>query len=144
MMKNIEASILASELRAMLSVLKRRLREQGGSLGDFSPSQVDVLHWLEIHGSGTVTRLAHENGVRPQSMSAIVAALQAEGLVSGSPDPNDGRQTLISLTQFCLDKVAKGRAARVDWLTHRIELLSPEEQEHLLAAAAILRRISEN
>lgn len=77
-------------------------------------------------------------------MGAIVTALEAQGLVSGSPDPNDGRQTLVSLTPQCQDLMVKGRAARQDWLARQLEQLSPDEQAHLVAAAAILRRISED
>ncbi|MES1937511.1 MarR family winged helix-turn-helix transcriptional regulator [Salinisphaera hydrothermalis] len=143
MMKHTDIAILASDLRATFGMLKRRLRERGG-VGDLTHSQTDVLRWLDRHGSASVSHLAREVGMRPQSMSPIIAALEAEGLVSGSPDPNDGRQTLISLTSLFQDKLAKGRAAREDWLARQIEQLSSDEQAHLVAAAAILRRISEN
>ena len=142
-MKGADITLLASELRATLGMLKRRLRERGG-IGDLTPSQTDVLRRLDGHGPATVSRLARESGMRPQSMGAIVAMLEAGGFVSGSPDPNDGRQTLISLTPLFQDKLAKGRAARQDWLARKIEQLSSEEQAHLLAASAILRRISED
>ena len=139
----IEISSLASQLRAVLGSLKRRLRERG-SVGDLTPSQVDVVRQLDRQGPATVSKLARESGLRAQSVGSIVAALEAEGLVSGSPDPNDGRQTLISLTPLCLDRLTKGRAAHQDWLAHKIETLSVEDQAHLCAALAILRRISED
>ena len=134
---------LASELRATLGMLKRRLRERGG-VGDLTPTQTDVLVRLDRDGPSSTSKLARDSGIRPQSMGTIIAGLEAAGLVNGSPDPNDGRQTLISLTAHCQDMILKGRAARQDWLTSKLEQLSPDEQANLIAAVAILRRISED
>ena len=123
-------------------MLKRRLRERA-SLDDLTPSQTDVLRWLHQHGQATASRLARECGLRPQSMATIVAALQARELVASAPDPRDGRQVLISLTELCRERISQGRAAREDWLARRIEQLSAEQQEQLRAAAALLRSIAE-
>jgi DNA-binding MarR family transcriptional regulator len=82
--------------------------------------------------------------MRPQSMSAVVAPLQEAGLVSGSADPTDGRQTLMALTPKCLKWIEEGRAARQDWLTTTIaHKLSASEQEDLQAAITLLARIVE-
>ena len=78
-------------------------------------------------------------------MSAVVTPLQEAGLVSGSPDPSDGRQTLMSLTPKCLKRLQEGRAARQDWLTTTIsQKLSVQEQEKLQAALALLTRLVED
>ncbi|MEI9965358.1 MAG: MarR family transcriptional regulator [Caulobacteraceae bacterium] len=87
------ASALAADLRALVGKLKRRLREQS-DVGDLTPSQMSVLLRLEKEGQATTSSLARAEGVRPQSMAVVVAALEAAGLVSGAPDPTDGRQTL--------------------------------------------------
>ncbi len=82
--------------------------------------------------------------MRPQSMSAIVTSLLEAGLVSGSPDPNDKRQTLMSLSRKCQKLLRDGRAARQDWLTTTIEKkLSSQEQERLAAAVNLLARLIE-
>lgn len=135
------ASTLAVELRTTLGRLKRRLREHGGG-NDLTPSQVSVLLHLEKDGSTTVSNLARAEGMRPQSMSATIAPLQKAGLVSGSPDPNDRRQTMMSLTKRCQKLLQEGRAARQDWLTTTIqEKLSAQEQEKLAAALELLARL---
>lgn len=138
----VDTAALASDLRATLSSLKRRLRERG-SVGDLTPSQTDVLRRLDRDGPATASGLARASGMRPQSMSAIVASLEAEGLVAGAPDPDDRRQTVISLTALCRDRLAKGRAAHQDWLIRRIDRLTAGERAQLIAATAILRRMSE-
>lgn len=135
------ASALAQDLRALLGKLKRRLREQA-HVGDLTPSQVSVLLRLEKNGPATASSLARAEGIRPQSMAPIVAVLESAGLVSGAPDPTDGRQTLLSLTDACRQWVEKGRAARQDWLVRTLQArLSPREQDELAKAVELLRRL---
>jgi DNA-binding MarR family transcriptional regulator len=135
------ASGLATEIRALVSKLKRRLREQAAP-GDLTPSQISVLLRLEREGPATTSSLARLEGMRPQSMGSVVAALEAAGLVSGIPDPLDGRQTILSLTDSCRKWIEDGRAARQDWLTRTLQArLSPPEQEKLLEAVELLKRL---
>lgn len=134
---------LAGEFRVVIGQLKRRLREQA-SFGDLTWSQTSVLSRLDREGPATVTSLARAEGMRPQSMGATVSTLQAAGLVSGSPDPTDGRQTILSLTAACQEWIKAGRAAREDWLFRAIQSkLSPEEQEELATAVKLLKRFAE-
>lgn len=134
-------SALAAELRALIGKLKRRLREQANP-GDLTPSQVSVLLRLEREGPATMSNLARAEGMRPQSMSAAVAPLEAAGFVSGAPDPHDGRQTILSLTDTCREWIKKGRAARQDWLSRTIQArISPKEQEDLAVAVELLKRL---
>lgn len=117
------------------------MREQTDA-GDLPPSQVAVLRRLEAQGPITVSALARAAGIRSQSMGATVAALQAAGLVAGSPDPADGRQTLLSLTPSCRKWIRQTRAAKQDWLSRAIESeLSPREQQELARALALLQRV---
>ncbi|GGF18846.1 MarR family transcriptional regulator [Aliidongia dinghuensis] len=135
------APALASELRVLVGRLKRRLREQA-SLGDLTGSQAAVIRHLESHGPATVTALARAEGVRPQSMGATVAVLEAAGLVDGAPDPQDRRQTILSLTAACQERIKLGRAAREDWLGREIRTkLTPGEQDELAQALRLLQRL---
>jgi DNA-binding MarR family transcriptional regulator len=138
----VRTSALAAELRVLIGQLKRRLREQS-SLGDLTESQIAVLRRLDSDGPATVTALARAEGMRPQSMGANVAALEAAGLICGTPDPNDGRQTILSLTAACRQKVRAGRMAREDWLFRAIQTnLAPAEQEELARAVELLKRLA--
>jgi DNA-binding MarR family transcriptional regulator len=139
--RTARASALAQELGAVLGKLKRRLREQA-HVGDLTPSQVSVLLRLERDGPATASGLARAEGMRPQSMGSVIAALTSSGLVSGSPDPADGRQTILSLTDSCREWLRKGRAARQDWLSRTIQAqLSTQEQKDLAAAVVLLKRL---
>jgi DNA-binding MarR family transcriptional regulator len=135
------AQAVAAELRVQIGRLSRRLREEA-RLGDFTWSQLRVLGRLERQGPATVTALARAEEVRPQSMGETLAVLKAAGLVSGAPDPTDGRQTVLSLTDACREALRANRAAREDWLFRAIRTqLAPAEQEALAAAVALLGRL---
>ena len=135
------APALAARLRALTSKLKRRLREHSDA-GDLTPSQAAAVVRLHEDGPLTLSALSRAEGVRPQSMSATVAALEAAGLVEGAPDPADGRQALLSLTPACRTWLAEGRAARQDWLTRTLQArLSGEELAQLAGALELLERV---
>ena len=135
------AHALAVELRVLLGALKRRLRAHA-SPGDLSLSQLAVLGRLDRDGPATVTTLARAEGVRPQSMGATTAALEAAGLITGAPDPADGRQTLLAMTPACRKWIKANRAAQEDWLFRAIHAqLSPREQERLSGAVELLKRL---
>ncbi|GAB0116383.1 MarR family winged helix-turn-helix transcriptional regulator [Acidisoma sp. 7E03] len=137
------AQALATEIRRIAGRLKRRLREISG-VGDMPVSQIVVLLRLESEGQATVSDLARAEGMRPQSMGAIIAALEAAGHVQGRPDPADGRRTLLSLTERCVAWMQAGRIARQDMLAGAIAArLSPEEQRQLGAALPLLARLVE-
>ncbi|CAM3257769.1 MarR family transcriptional regulator [Burkholderia gladioli] len=122
----------------------RRLRDQGRA-GDFTSSQRSVLLRLERDGPATVSALARAESVRPQSMRATVAALEAAGAVTGSPDPQDGRQTLIALAEVYRERLRASRAAREDWLGRALEArLSAAERQELAAAVTLLQRLAED
>jgi DNA-binding MarR family transcriptional regulator len=138
------AAAAATELRVLVGQFKRRFREKA-NLGDLTPSQMAVLRRLGSDGPTTVTGLARTEGMRPQSMGANIAALEAAGLVSGAPDPNDGRQTILSLTAACKERINAGRMAWDDWLLGAIQKsLSAEEQVELERAIELLKRLVES
>ncbi len=133
---------LAAEMRLVLARLYRRLRAESATDDDLTWSQKAVLLRLEVGEPATVSTLARAEGVRPQSMGATIAALQAAGLIDGTPDPADRRQTLLGLTPACLTLIQSGRAARQDWLHGAIvSKLSPDEEDELARALRLLARL---
>ena len=138
------ASALAAELRTTFGNLKRKVR-QLGEQNDFTSSQIAVILRLEKDGPATVSSLARAEGMRPQSMSAVIFPLEQMGFVAGAADPNDGRKTLMSLTKACKKWIEDGRAARQDWLAQAIQQkLSPQEQKKLSSAIHLLAKITED
>ena len=135
---------MAGDLRVLIGKLNRKLREQAHA-SDLTSSQKAVLLRLEAGGPATVTTLAKAAGVRPQSMGATVSTLEAAGYISGAPDPDDGRRTILSLTPACREKILTGRAARQDWLYQTIrKKLTPDEFRDLAASIELLKRLVED
>jgi DNA-binding MarR family transcriptional regulator len=140
--REAEAAVVAGELRVVLAQLVRRLREQSEG-SDLTRSQSSVLGRLEREGASTATALARAEGMRPQSMAAILAALDAAGLVAGRPDPADGRKTIVDLTEKAREEFLAGRIARQDWLTQAMTTeFDPEEIGRLADCVGLLHRLA--
>jgi DNA-binding MarR family transcriptional regulator len=138
-----QLAALAGELRISLGKLIRRVREQAHP-GDFTSAQKSVLLRLDRDGPATVSALARAESVRPQSMRVTVASLEAIRVISGEPDPTDGRQTLIALTPTFRKTLKASRAAKDDWLFRALQTqLSPQEQDALAAAVKLLQRLAD-
>jgi DNA-binding MarR family transcriptional regulator len=139
--KKTDTAQVASELRFVLGQLVRRLRAEHR----FPLSHGAVLGRLDREGAQSVSDLATKERVRPQSMAQTVSDLESDGLVKRSPDPDDGRRALVSLTDHGNDALQADRRNRVGWLARAIdEDLSPEEQATLRESVELLRRLAEN
>ncbi len=139
----IDTAILAAELRAQLSKLKRRLKEKADP-GRLTSSQIAVILRLEMTGKATVSELSRLEGIRPQSMRNTVLSLKEEGYIDGISDPEDGRKTFIYLTDKGRDLLPQGRTVWNEWLTAAIsDRLTPEEQMILVEAVKLIQRLTD-
>ena len=137
----LDLSAAAADLRLAVKLLAHRLRAEGRP--GLSWSQESVISLLDRKGQVTVSELARAEGVRSQSMGSTVASLAAEDLVHREPDPSDGRQTLVSLTEKGREALAKSREIKQTWLESVIaERLAPDEQQVLVAAVELLLRLA--
>ena len=124
----------------MLGQLIRRLRVEFR----LPISHGAVLSRLEREGPATTSALAAAERMRPQSMAQTLADLEADGLIQRTPHPTDRRQVLISATDRGRAALAADRARREGWLSRAIETeLSSEEQDILIRAVPLLRRIAQ-
>ncbi len=121
--------------------LVRRLRSTA-SPGDLTWSQESALLRLETGGPQTISQLARAEGTRSQSMGAIVASLEAQGLADRAPDSSDGRQSIISVSDAGQRALDDARAVKQDWLAERLaNQLTQHEQRILAQAISLLQRI---
>ena len=137
----VETVPLAHELRETLGRLVRRLRAEPG----LPPvAQLTVLGRLDREGPASTSDLAAAERMRPQSMAQTVRDLEAAGLVSRRPDPDDGRRALVELTALGRERLRAARAQRESRLSEILERdLTPAERETLRGAVALLRRIAD-
>ncbi|WP_166463125.1 MarR family winged helix-turn-helix transcriptional regulator [Amycolatopsis acidicola] len=131
---------LAQSLREVFGRAQRALREQSGRFG-LTPSQAEALGYVLRDGPLTITALAKRQSVRSQSMGATVGVLLEQELVTVTPDPSDGRQKVVTVTEKARALVAKGRNARTDWFAKQLDTLSPGELRTLAEAQKLLGRI---
>ena len=129
---------LASELRLSIGGLVRRLRVENR----LPLSQSIVLDRIDREGPSSVSTLAAAEHIRPQSMAQTVSDLEADGLVSRSPDPTDRRRWLVELTPDGNAALAADRRVREGWLADGIADLARDDQIALERAVDVLRRLS--
>jgi DNA-binding MarR family transcriptional regulator len=133
---------LAGELRVVIGRFVRRLRAEHGA--GFGMTQAAVLGRLDREGSLSIGDLAGAERVRPQSMSQMLADLEADGLIARRPDARDGRRTLIELTAMGLTVLEQDRARRDSWLAQALaEGLTDEERTLLERVVPLLGRLAE-
>jgi len=133
----------AHELRLSVMRLVRRLRAERPAHG-LSLTRVNVLGRLDREGAATMSELAAAEGITPQSMARTVGELVEAGLVTRRPDPDDGRQQLLDVTDSARRLLAEDRYRRDSWLAVAMaERLSEEERSVLLVAGRLLDRLSE-
>lgn len=85
--------------------LARRLAEELAPL-ELSPVDFGALVQLAAGGELNQAELARAVGVRAQSMSAVVGALEARGLVARGAVPGRGRASRLRLTDAGRDLLA--------------------------------------
>lgn len=141
MAKRQSTAQLAVLLRDALTRLNRRVR-QSRPVGDLTATQLSALVSLDLAGALTPRELADAEGVRPPTMTKIVAKLEDRGLVQRTPHPTDRRQVILATTQEGRDKLARIRRAREEWLAQRLAELTADEREVLRQAAEILRQVA--
>ena len=129
---------LAADLRVAVGQLIRRLRSENL----FPLTQTWVLGRLDREGPASVSDLAQALRVRPQSMAQTIGDLEAEGMVARSPDPNDRRRALVSLTAAGRARIEEDRAVREGWLVKALEELPEADRETIGRAVDILSRLA--
>lgn len=138
--KSIPLEMVVTELSLSIGQLLRRLRAESNPDG-LTWSQTVVLSRLEASGPMTTADLARAESVKPQSMGATLAELEREKLVKRHRHPTDGRQVLFALTTKGVETRRKRGAAKQTWLLAAIAKLDPVEQQTLIAAASLIRRL---
>jgi len=137
----VDAALVASELRGVLGALIRRLRTENR----LPLTQGAVLSRLDREGPRSVSELAISERVRPQSMAQTVGDLERDGLVDRTPDPTDRRRALVAMTPDGRTTLETDRRQREGWLAQAIvEHLSPAEQAAVMEVTTLLRRLAES
>ena len=132
---------LASRLRLAVMRLGRRLR--GQAEGDLTPSQASALSSVERLGPLTLGELSAAEGVRPPTLTKIVAALEEKGLVARHTDPADRRVSRVEATAAGSQLLTRSRSRLDAYLARRLASLESDDREALVRAVAVIEGLLE-
>ena len=99
-----------------------------------------MLGLLLDHGEMSQSHLAYHLGIRPQSLSEMLAKAEADGMIVRRQSTEDKRQTLVSLTELGQSRV---ETFRENHRRQAAEFLAPLTDEEKAALADILRKLIE-
>ncbi len=132
---------LASRLRLAVMRLGRRIRSQANS--DLTPSQTSALSSVERLGPLTLGELSAVEGVRPPTLTKVVAALEEQGLVARHTDPADRRVSVVEATAAGSKLLARSRSRTDAYLARRVASLDEDDREALARAVAVIESLLE-
>jgi len=130
------------ELRMLLQRVARRIRNNRAD-GTMSDTKMGVLFRLEV-SAATPSQLAVRERITPPSMNRTLNTLEEAGLVVRSPDPDDARKVIVTITPAGDSLIAETRRLRTAWFSQRLAELTSDERASLEAVVPVLRRISES
>ena len=104
----------------------------------FSITQIATLFLIRRKGTTSVSNISGELEITIPAASQLLDRLVQQGLVVRSEDPNDRRLKQITLSKQGEFVLKEGLHARQIWLEDLIQLMSPAEQEQVIAALSIM------
>jgi len=131
-----DLSGLATALRDVVLTVRRRAPGDGPDRG----AVMLLVHVLE-HGPTRATTLAENVFLDPSTVSRHIRSLEASGLLIRTPDPEDGRATLLKVSTKGRALVTEARKDRIAMLQDAVAHWS-EKDVHLLTT--LTRRLAED
>jgi DNA-binding MarR family transcriptional regulator len=132
----------AVRLRSAVSQLTRHLRAHAPVEGPGS-AKLSVLGQLYRLGPLTPTQLAQHESVRPQTLTRLLAELEADGCIVRRPHESDARQRVLSLApagaRLLGAEVHRREASLASALAAQ---LSAAERAQLLSACDLIDRLA--
>ena len=128
---------LAARVHSAALHLLRRLAQDDRATGVSAP-RLSALSVLVFGGARTIGSLAGIEGVTPPTMTRLVAAMVADGLVERLDDPADRRVVRVQASATGRTLLLAGQDRRVATLAAMIKPLTPKERRRLDAAASVL------
>ncbi len=138
--RGVGATELAARLAGLSTVLQRHLARADAGDG-LTRARLSALALLVLGGPRTLGELAAAERVRPPTMTRLVHAMEADGLVARDRNPGDGRSIIIRATSSGEDQLKVGRSRQIAPLADAISELGRAERRQLDDAADLLGRV---
>jgi DNA-binding MarR family transcriptional regulator len=130
---------MAARLRLVVGRLHRRIRIDGRE--SIPPLQLSALVTVEQHGPLRLSELARREAVTAPTMSRVLAALDEQGLVVRTVDPDDARGVLITLSERGAAALNEVRSHRTALVARRLARLDDAQLAALYAALPALEAL---
>src|SRR4051812_14671539 len=135
----------AARLRLGIVRTARRLRQEAAAeASGLTPTSTAALATIERHGPLTPSELAELERVKRPTVTRTLACLEREGLVERTPDPSDGRSSLVSVNVAGRERLRRLRGRKNAYLAKRMRGLPAEDVAALERAAEILEQMLED
>ena len=133
---------LPARLRVAVTRLNRRLRQE--SVTGISPSQESALSTINRLGTPTLGELAQAEQVQPPTMTRVVGAMQAAGLIARHGDVDDRRVSRVELTSEGRATLERSKSLKNAYLARQIATLTSIERCRAFDLAALLEKLVED
>ena len=133
---------LPARLRVAVTRLNRRLRQE--SVTGISPSQESALSTINRLGEPTLGELAQAEQVQPPTMTRVVAAMQAAGLIVRHGDEDDRRVSRVELTSEGRATLERSKNLKNAYIARQIATLTSIERCRAFDLAALLEKLVED
>jgi DNA-binding MarR family transcriptional regulator len=134
---------IAEVIQTNISLLRRRFRRSLVD-GELTMPERSALARIEYEGPTTAAALAKLEQISAQSMGATLNELESRGLLRRHADPEDGRKTILSLTESGAETLRNRRNARTVQLAEALSSgFTHSELVALMAASPLLERLAQ-
>ena len=123
---------LEHEIGTLLRRIRRGLSERAVEVHpDLNASSYMLLTTLSEHGARRASDLADMFALDKGSVSRLVHQLLELGLIERTPDPADGRASILAVTDSAVRRLAEVRHGRRQHFDDRLDGWDPQEIEDL-------------
>jgi DNA-binding MarR family transcriptional regulator len=130
-----------TRLRLAFARVSRRLRSVPAGQG-LTPTQLSVLAAVVRAGSVRLSELAVGEDLNPTMLSRTVAKLDADGLLTRSPDAVDARAVVVAVTAAGRRRHERIRVERTQALAAVLDTLDPSHVRALVAAIPAIEELA--
>jgi DNA-binding MarR family transcriptional regulator len=143
--KDTSLTDTAAQLRMGIVRTARRLRQEAAAEATgLTPTSLSALATIDRHGPLTPSELAKLERVQRPTVTRTLGCLEREGLLARTPDPADGRSSLVSVNATGRERLRRLRGRKNAYLAKRMREMSAEDVATLERAAAILEGMLES
>ncbi|MDC0743322.1 MarR family winged helix-turn-helix transcriptional regulator [Polyangium mundeleinium] len=128
-----QVSALVTAARALTAAASAELHP------DLQPAAFHVVQWIKAFGPAHAGTIAEGLGMDKSAVSRLIGDLKRTGILRATPDPNDRRAALLSITALGEKRLKKVQEQKGQVFYKRLERWSSEE---LATFAELLRRFN--